>query len=71
MVEKLGILRKYDVRYVVVGQLERLYPQIVGNDCAPTDPVDGIAALEGMVGTSLEVAFRSGSTVVYRVLPPV
>ncbi len=67
---KLEILRRYDVRYVVVGQLERLYPQIVGNDCAPTDPAPGIAALEGMAGTSLEEAFRSGETVVYRVVPP-
>ena len=67
---KLDILRRYNVEYVVVGQLERLYPQIAGNDCAPTDPVDGIAAFDGMVGTSLEVAFQSGSTVVYRVLPP-
>jgi uncharacterized membrane protein len=67
---KLEILREYDVRYVVVGQLERLYPQIAGNDCVPTDPADGIAVLEGMVGSTLDVAFQSGSTTVYRVLPP-
>ncbi|MEA2515162.1 MAG: hypothetical protein QOJ59_4651 [Thermomicrobiales bacterium] len=67
---KVAILRKYGVGFVVVGQLERLYPQIVGNDCVSTDPADGIAALEGMVGTVLEVAFRSGSTTIYRVLPP-
>lgn len=67
---KLELLRQYDVRYVVVGQLERRYPQISRNDCAPTDPTDGIAAFEGMVGSSLEIAFQSGSTVIYRVLPP-
>jgi YYY domain-containing protein len=67
---KLAILRKYDVRYVVVGQLERLYPEIAGNDCVPTNPTDGIAAFDGMVGSSLEVAFQSGTTTVYRVLPP-
>jgi YYY domain-containing protein len=67
---KLAILRKYGVQYVVVGQLERLYPEIAGNDCVPTNPADGIAAFDGMVGTSLEVAFQSGTTTVYRVLPP-
>jgi uncharacterized membrane protein len=67
---KLELLRKYDVGYVVVGQLERLYPRIAGNDCVPTNPADGIAAFDGMVGTSLEVAFQSGSTTIYRVLPP-
>jgi YYY domain-containing protein len=67
---KLAILRKYDVRFVVVGQLERAYPEIAGNDCVPTNPVAGIAAFDRMIGSSLEIVFQSGSTVLYRVLPP-
>lgn len=68
--EKRDILRRYDVRYVIVGQLERAYPQISGNDCLATNPDVGIAAFESMVGTTLEVAFQRGSTIIYRVLPP-
>lgn len=66
---KEAILRRYDVAYVVVGDLERAYP-IASNECQATGSPEGIAALEGMDGTVLEAAFRAGSTVVYRVLPP-
>jgi YYY domain-containing protein len=68
--EKLSILRTYNVDYVVVGELERVYPEINGANCVPTDPTAGIAIFESMVGTSLEVAFTTGETVIYRVLPP-
>jgi YYY domain-containing protein len=63
--EKLGILREYGVEYVVVGALERSWTV----DRRPWASAEGIAAFEEMVGTSLEVAFQSGDTVVYRVLP--
>ena len=66
--EKERILRKYDVAYVVVGDLERIYP-VANNECSATGSAAGIAALESMVGTTLEVAFRHQGTVVYRVLP--
>jgi uncharacterized membrane protein len=67
---KLGIIRRYGVEYVVVGPLERLGIQIAGNDCQPTDVAAGIAAFDGLVGTSLEVAFQQGETTVYRVITP-
>ncbi len=67
--EKETILRRYGVDYVVVGDLERAYP-IANNECQATGSAEGIAVLEGMDGSVLEEAFRVGSTVVYRVLPP-
>jgi uncharacterized membrane protein len=66
--EKASILRRYNVEYVVVGDLERHYP-IADNDCTPTGSEAGIAAFDEMVGTTLEVAFTSGTTTIYRVLP--
>ncbi|MBA2758974.1 MAG: glycosyltransferase family 39 protein [Chloroflexia bacterium] len=74
---KLAIINEYDVQYIVVGQLERNYPVIVGGECLPMDETSqyshfdleqGIAAFEDMEGTSLQVAYQSGSTVVYRVV---
>jgi hypothetical protein len=70
--EKVEIIHTYNVAYIVVGDLERDYITPNGNDCAAADPTQstaGIAALEDMVGTHLEVAFTAGDTVVYRVLP--
>jgi hypothetical protein len=67
---KLEIIRRYDVRYVVVGQLEQSYPLINGNGCVPTNPTDGIATFNHMIGSSLEIAFQHGTTTIYRVLPP-
>ncbi len=75
--EKLAILNRYDVHYVVVGELERVYPVVSGNDCVPMEDspqyrgVDldaGIGTFDEMVGDTLEVAYRSGDTVVYRVV---
>jgi uncharacterized membrane protein len=67
---KESILRKYNVGYVVVGELERLYP-IANNECTPTGSAEGIAAFDAMIGTSLEEVFSSNGTAIYRVLPPV
>jgi hypothetical protein len=74
--EKLAIIDRYDIHYIVVGDLERSYPVVYGNDCVPMSEVPqyaeldldaGIATFEQMEGETLEVAFRSGDTVVYRV----
>ncbi len=68
--EKLAILRRYDVGYVVVGPLERLGLSIdQRGGCAAAPNAAGIEALERMVGSTLEVAFEAGETTVYRVLP--
>ncbi len=63
--EKQAILDEYRVEYVIVGDLERNYPT---NACESTDNSAGIEAFQSMVGTSLEVAFQAGDTVVYRVI---
>lgn len=62
---KRGIIDKYRVEYIVVGDLERNY---LTNDCEPTDSSEGIAILAGMVGRDLDVAFTAGETIVYRVV---
>jgi hypothetical protein len=61
-------LRRYNVEYVVAGELERLYP-VANNECSPTGSAAGIAAFEAMLGSTLEIAHASGGTTIYRVLP--
>jgi uncharacterized membrane protein len=66
--EKESILRRYNVEYVVVGDLERIYP-IANNECMPSGSQAGIDAFDAMVGTTLEVAHASRGTTIYHVLP--
>ena len=66
--EKEAILRRYNVAYVVVGDLERLYP-IADNECTPTGSAEGIAAFGAMLGATLEIAHSAVGTTIYRVLP--
>jgi uncharacterized membrane protein len=66
--EKTAILRRYNVAYVVVGDLERRYPR-ADNDCTSTGNDAGIAAFAEMTGTTLDVAFSSGGTTIFRVFP--
>jgi uncharacterized membrane protein len=54
-----NVVRKYGVRLVVVGGLERAY-------YSPA----GLAKLDRMVGDGLEVAYRDGSVVIYEVTRP-
>jgi uncharacterized membrane protein len=51
-----AILQKYNVAYVILGQLERLYY-----------PAEGIAKFESMVGSSLEPVYTNPQTIVYHV----
>jgi uncharacterized membrane protein len=66
--EKREIIARYGIEYIVVGELERLHPRIDGSNCVPDGSVAGIQSFDEMVGSMLRVAFRSGSTVVYRVV---
>lgn len=72
---KLAILREYHVSYIVVGSVERNWyysPPAGSPGCSTKDAyasAEGLAALEGLTGRYLEPAFRSGETVIYRVLP--
>ena len=54
--EALRLLRMYNVRYVFVGQVERLYY-----------PQDGLGKFEGELAEHLLPVFRNGKTTVYRV----
>ena len=63
---KQEIIARYDIDYIVVSDLERYYPAA---DCTATDNAAGVAAFDQMVANgNLEVAFRSGDAVVYRVI---
>jgi uncharacterized membrane protein len=62
---KLAELRRYNVRYVVVGDVERYWS--TDDDPRPYASADGLAAFDELVGHGLTVAFESGATRVYRV----
>ena len=50
------MLKKYDVEYVMVGKIDRLYY-----------PEAGVAKFERMVGSSLEIAYSNQDLIIYRV----
>jgi uncharacterized membrane protein len=56
--EQTAILDRYDVRYVVLGQLERNY-----------FPGQGLANIERGLNGRLQKAFDNGSTTIYHVTP--
>lgn len=66
--QQLAIIDRYDVEYVIIGQTERNYPRIDGNDCVASGSPEAIAFLEGLDGDRLQAVFSSGSTTVYRVI---
>ncbi|MDP9374635.1 MAG: hypothetical protein M3Q65_19745, partial [Chloroflexota bacterium] len=66
--EKLAILRRYHVSYVIVGTVERGWSLSPAAADAWASP-EGLATLEGLAGRALTPVFRSGDTVVYRVTP--
>jgi YYY domain-containing protein len=62
---KLEDLRRYRVRYVIVGDVERYWN-------VPENPThyastEGLASFEQLVGNGLEIAFESGTTRIYAV----
>ena len=61
--QALSFLKKYDVKYFVVGQLERnIYP--------PIDPeIDGFAKFEQFNGNYWNTVYRDKNTIIYEVTP--
>ena len=56
--DALKLLRKYQVEYIYVGELERhFYPQ------------QGLQKFELMLGTDLELVYTNQAVQIYRVLP--
>lgn len=71
---KRWLLRRYRVRYVIVGDVERRWrinPPFAGAQAKaePYASEAGLAAFEQLEGTLLRRVFQSGSTVIYEVLP--
>jgi hypothetical protein len=64
---KQQIIDTYGVDYIFVGAVERK-SGLPANPAQLYASTEGLAALEQMVGTDLEVAFEQGGTVVYRVI---
>jgi len=64
---KLELLSKYNVEYIIVGEVERR-TILAGSNTRPYASAAGLAAFESMIGDSLEIAFQSGETVVYQVV---
>jgi uncharacterized membrane protein len=64
--EKQSVLDRYGVEYVVVGDVERLSIDPGTGQAFASE--EGLAALASMVGEGLEIAFQSGSTIVYMVV---
>jgi len=62
---KLEILRRYNVEYVVVGEVEREWEWLE----QPYAPAAGVAAFDEMVGTTLDIVFQQGGTTIFRVRP--
>jgi uncharacterized membrane protein len=65
--QKLELLRRYDARYVVVGDVERYWNTSV-DDPAFYASEAGLRVFDAMVGQSLRLAFVSGATRIYEVI---
>lgn len=71
---KQRLIEKYDISYIVVGDVEREWePQagFAGDPLGgqPYASAAGLAALKSMVGSELTVAFQYAHTTVYKVIP--
>ncbi len=65
-----AFLSKFNVRYIVVGQLERAkYAPGAPGGPVPADGPDGLAKFEQYDGALWQSVYRDGQTVIYKVLP--
>jgi uncharacterized membrane protein len=55
--DEQSFLRKYDVHFIVVGQLEAVYY-----------PAEGLAKFDALNGVYWNEVYREGSTVIYEVI---
>lgn len=62
---KLEMLRRYNVRYVIVGDVERLWN--TPENPTPYASAEGLAAFDLLLGHGLTLAFTSGNTAIYEV----
>jgi uncharacterized membrane protein len=66
----LDFIHKYNVRYIIVGQLERAKYMPGGfSNLVPAGEVDGLAKFETYNGKYWHSVYRDGSTVIYEVNP--
>jgi len=66
----LNFIHKYNVRYIIVGQLERAkYVPGGFSNLVPTFGVDGLAKFETYNGKYWHSVYRDGNTVIYEVNP--
>ncbi|HVB64232.1 MAG TPA: DUF2298 domain-containing protein [Nitrolancea sp.] len=71
---KRALIDQYGIRFIIVGDVEREWepdPGFAGIFAGdqPYASVAGLATLDAMVGTDLRIAFKSGDTTVYEVIP--
>jgi len=64
-VRKLEMLRRYNVRFIIVGDVERLWNTPEQPDHYASS--DGLAAFDTLIGSGLSLVFTSGSTSIYEV----
>jgi YYY domain-containing protein len=66
----LDFIQKYNVRYIIIGQLERAKYLPGGfSNLVPADGADGLAKFELYNGEYWHSVYRDGSTVIYEVNP--
>jgi len=63
--QKLEMLRRYGVRYIIVGDVERLWNTPDQQDFYAS--AEGLHAFDDLVGAGLTIAYTSGDTILYAV----
>ena len=64
-----AFLKKYNVKYIIVGQLERAKYTPGPYAAVPDDSPDGLLKFDQYNGTLWQEVYRDGQTAIYEVLP--